>query len=279
MRKTLLSWILAAFSLFAILTLSAIFMFPAFAAGDMPRLMDMADLLSDDEESDLSSLLDEISKRQQVDIVVVTVDSMEGASAVVYADDYYDYNGYGYGDERDGILLLISMDERDWHISTHGFAITALTDAGQEYISEIFLNDLSMGDYAAAFTRFAGLCDDFITQARTGEPYDTDHLPNEPFEPLLSLVTAFAIAFIIALISTGIMKGQLKTVRSQTAADNYTKQDSMKLTKKSDLFLYKKVDRLEKTESSSSSSSSSSGGSQTHTSSSGATHGGSGGKF
>lgn len=279
MRKTFMALMMAVFSMTVILTLSAVFVFPACAAGDLPRLVDMADLLSDEEEADLSGLLDEISRRQQVDVVVVTVDSMEGASAMVYADDFYDYNGYGYGDGRDGILLLISMDERDWYISTCGFGITALTDAGREYISEIFVNDLSMGDYAAAFTSFAKLCDNFLTQAKTGEPYDVDFLPKEPFEPFLSLVTAFAIAFVIALISTGIMKGQLKTVHSQTAADNYMKQDSMKLTRKNDLFLYKKVDRRRRETASSSGSSSSSGGSRTHTSSSGTTHGGGGGKF
>lgn len=279
MRKTFSIRMLAAFSMFVILTLCVIPVFPAFAADDLPRLVDMADLLSDDEEADLSGLLDEISRRQQVDVVVVTVNSMEGASAMEYADDYYDYNGYGYGDERDGILLLISMDERDWYISTCGFGITAFTDAGLEYISEIFVNDLSLGDYAAAFTSFARLCDNFLTQAKTGEPYDVDFLPKEPFEPFLSLVTAFVIAFIIALIATTLMKGQLKTVRSQTAADNYMKQDSMKLTRKNDLFLYKKVDRRKKETTSSSGSSGSSGGSRTHTSSSGTTHGGSGGKF
>lgn len=279
MRKTFFALMLAALSMFGILTLSAVPVFPASAADDLPRLVDMADLLSDNEEAELSSLLDEISNRQQVDVVVVTATSMDGASAVVYADDFYDYNGYGYGDERDGILLLISMDERDWYISTHGFAITAITDVGREYISEMFVNDLSMGDYAVSFTNFARLCDNFITQAKSGEPYDVDNLPKEPFEPILSLATAFAIAFIIALISTGIMKGQLKTVHSQTAAEGYMKQDSMKLTRKSDLFLYQKVDRSKKAESSSPDSPNRSGGSQTHTSSSGATHGGGGGKF
>ena len=262
--------------LLAVFTVSAISVFPVSAAGDLPRLVDMADLLSDSEESDLSDILDEISERQRVDIVVVTVDSMDGESAMVYADDFYDYNGYGFGNERDGILLLISMEERDWYISTTGYGITAVTDAGREYISEIFVDDLSAGDYAAAFTSFANLCDDFITQAKTGEPYDVGNLPKEPFGVVGNLVAAFVIAFIISLIVTGIMRGQLKTVRSQSAADNYMKQGSMQLTKKNDLFLYRNVARRKKPENSSSNSS---GGSRTHTSSSGTTHGGGGGKF
>ncbi len=267
---TVLALVSAVFAAFAIPA------FPASAADELPRLVDMADLLSDGEESSLSAILDEISERQQVDIVVVTVDSMDGETAEVYADDFYDYNGYGFGEDRDGILLLVSMEERDWYISTTGYGITALTDAGREYIFGIFADDLSAGNYGAAFTSFAELCDDFITQADTGEPYDVDNLPKEPFGFLVNLLVAFGIAFIISLIVTGIMRGQLKTVHSQSAADDYMKKDSMQLTKKNDLFLYRHVDRRKREENHESDSS---GGSQTHTSSSGTEHGGGGGKF
>ncbi len=270
------------FAVYTVLSLSAVSVISVSAQGDLPRLVDEADLLTDSEESELSDLLDEISERQQVDVVVVAVNSMDGATAMDYADDFYDYNGYGLGSGRDGILLLISMEERDWCMTTRGYGITAFTDAGQEYMSEQFVSDLSLGDYAAAFTNFANLCDDFITEAKAGTPYDIDHLPDESFSLVGGLVLSFGIAFIISLIATGIMKGQLNSVSSQSAANNYIKQGSMQLTKKSDLFLYKKVNRVRKQEnnsSSSSSGSSHSGGSRTHTSSSGATHGGSSGKF
>lgn len=272
---TVLAW------LSAIFTVSAIPLFSVSEAGNLPRLVDMADLIPDSEESELSDILDEISERQQVDIIVVTVDSMGGESAMVYADDYYDYNDYGYGNGRDGILLLISMEERERYISTAGYGITAITDAGREYISEIIVEDLSEGDYAAAFTGFARLCDDFITQARTGDPYDVDNLPREPFEIGWNLLTAFGIAFVIALIATEIMKGQLKTVHSQSAAENYLKQGSMQLTDMNDLFLYSHIDRRKRSENNrpDKSGAGASGGSQTHISSSGVTHGGGGGKF
>ncbi len=262
--------------LLSVFMISADFGLPVSAAGNLPRLTDMADLLSDSEEFDLSEMLDEISERQQVDLVVVTVGSTDGKSAMVYADDFYDENGYGFGDGRDGILLLISMDERDWYISTTGYGITALTDAGLEYLSEIIVADLSEGNYAAAFTGFAKLCDDFISQARTGEPYDIGNLPREPFNAVRNLAVAFGIAFMISLAVTGIMKSQLKTVRKQAAADNYIKQGSMQLTKKNELFLYQNVDRRKREEKSRSGGS---GGSRTHISSSGTRHGGKGGKF
>ena len=262
------------FQIFFALILTVIPAFPVFAADGMPRLTDEADLLSDSEETALLSELDEISERQQLDIVVVTVNSLEGKTAMEYADDFYDYNGYGFGDNRDGILFLISMEERDWNISTKGYGVTAFTDAGQEYMSGQFKEDLSGGEYAAAFTTFVRLCDDFITQARTGEPYDVGNLPKEPFGVVKSLLISLAIAFIISLIATGIMKSSLKTVHSQSGADTYMKKNSLKLTRESDLFLYRHIDRREKPK-----EEEKSGGSETHTSSSGATHGGSGGKF
>lgn len=256
---------------------------PVYAAGSTPpRLIDEADLLSDGEETQLLEQLDEISQRQQADLVVVTKKSLDGKSAMEYADDFYDENGYGWGDGKDGILFLISMEERDWYITTSGFGITAVTDAGLEYLSDQFLEDLSEGDYLAAFTIFARMCDDYLTQAKTGVPYDTDHLPKKPFPFASRLAAAFGIGFLIALFAAEMMRSRLKTVRHQPTADSYVKKGSMKLTKETDMFLYRQIQRRERPKQNNSSGQAnhaSPGGSHTHTSSSGSTHGGGGGKF
>lgn len=267
----------------ALLTLLAvvILMAPAVTAdaeGDLMRIVDWADLLSDTEEAELSDMLDEISERQQVDVVVVTVDSFEGQSAMEYADDFWDYNGYGFGAEHDGILFIMSMGERDWYISTEGFGIEAVTDAGREYMSEKFRPYLSDGEYAEAFRIFAEECDDYITQARAGTPYDVDNIPTEPFSHVGAILIAVVAGFVIALIVTGIMRLGLHSVHSRSAADSYIKSGGLRLTREHELFLYKNVTRKERPKEESSSNSSQ-GGSQTHTSASGRTHGGGGGKF
>lgn len=247
------------------------------AEDDMIRIADWAELLSESEEAELSDCLDEISERQKLDVVIVTVDSLEGANVTAYADDFFDYNGYGFGENKDGILFLISMEERDWCISTSGYGITAFTDAGQEYLSEKFLPYLSDGEYAEAFRTFAVWCDDYITQARAGTPYDVDNVPTEPFSPLGALIIAVVIGLIVAFIATGIMRLGLRSVFSEPKADSYIKKDSLNLTKNYDLFLYRNVTRTERQRETSTASSS--GGSTTHTSSSGNIHGGSKGKF
>lgn len=242
--------------------------------GKSSRLVDFADILTKSEESRLLAILDEISERQLLDVVVVTTNTLDGKSPMAYADDFYDENGYGFGVPKDGVLLLVSMEDGDWWISTAGNGITAFTDAGITYISEQFLPALSKGDYEEAFTRFAYLCDEFITQARTGEAYDSGTLPKAPFSIGYYLSRALLIGLFIALIITIAMRYSMKSVRFQPTASAYVKSGSMNVTEARDLFLYSHVDRRVRQK-----ESSSGGGSKTHTSSSGRSHGGGGGQF
>lgn len=258
-------------SIMCILILSAFINATALGAEEYPRLMDGADLLTAQEEKELLEELDEVSQRQELDIVIATTESLGGSSAMDYADDLYDSCGFGYGAGRDGALLLISMEERDWWISTCGYGITVFTDAGIEYLSEQFMGDLSEGNYPAAFRTYVQQCDRFIAQAREGRPYDRQNLPHEPLSWVWILIS-LGVGILIALIGVGIMMSKLKTVRSQAAAGSYVREGSMNITESRDFFLYRNVHRTARPQQTSS-------GSSTHTSSSGATHGGGGGKF
>ena len=71
------------------------------------------------------------------------------------------------------------------------------------------------------------------------------------------------------------MAGQLKSVEPDVAATNYIVENSLTVTQAEEKFLYKTIDKVARPKESKSSS----GGSSTHTSSSGRTHGGAGGKF
>jgi uncharacterized protein len=240
---------------------------PVMAADAMPRLVDGADLLASREEERLLTKLNTISEKYGMDVVIVTTDTLEGKTPSAYADDFYDYNGYA----DDGVLLLVSMEDNDWWISTTGYGISAFTDAGIEYLGELFVPDLSNGDYAEAFESYADNCDAFIARSKTGDPYDSYNLPKEPFNLFFNLAVCLGIGLLIGVIVTAIMKSQLKSVRSQSGAADYVKTGSMNITQRQDLFLYRDVRRVEKPKSSS--------GSTTHRSSSGRSHGGGGGKF
>ena len=142
---------------------------------DLPRVVDEADLLSDSEEKELAGKIEDLTDKYDFDIVIVTADTINGETPMAYADDYYDYNGYGAGADNDGILLLLSMEDRDWWISTTGYGIDAFTDYGIDVIGDEIVPDLSNGDYYSAFTEFIDLTDDFLAEAEKGTPYDIDH--------------------------------------------------------------------------------------------------------
>ena len=223
----------------------------AFASEGASRLYDGADLLTDAEESSLLNRLDSVSEKYQVDFVIANVETVGNLTSDQYVEAFYDDNGYGYGADRDGVLLLLAMEERDYRILSNGLGAKAISDGDIENIGNKITSSLSAGDYADAFDKFVDECEYQINGEINGFPFDFAK----------NLMISLAIGFVIAFIATGIMKGQLKSVSKQLAATEYTKQGSMKVTTKNDLFLYRSVDRYKK-ETSSSSSSGSSGSSR-----------------
>lgn len=243
---------------------------------EFPRLMDDADLLTDDEEEELLAKLEEISGRQKFDVVIYTTDSLGNKTSEEFADDAFDYKNFGYGKHKDGILLLVSMEDRDYAISTHGSGIDYFTDEGLQYIVDDFVPDLSSEFYETAFNSFADLCDKFITQGKTGKPYTAEMLEDEnrgSVSPFWIFGDA-VIGLIIAFSRARKKKKELITATAQYDASEYTRDESVELDVDRDTYIGKKVStRVIKKESSSS------GGSSTHISSSGEEHGGTSGKF
>ena len=271
------------FAALAALVLAVTLAVPAFAveggfADLYYRMYDGAGVLTEDEDNELEDALEELSLRQSFDVTIATIESLESVNAdsmEQYADDLYDYCQFGYGTDRDGVLLLVSVGDRKWHLSTCGYGITAFTDAGIQYLGQQLTPFMAEGDYAGAFRTFVQWADDYVTAAREGHPYDVNTLPREPLSPMY-LVLALGIGLVLAWVIVGVMKSQLRSVAFQENAASYVREGSMKLTNQRDLFLYRDVQRTKHVEETDSDSS---GGSSTHTSSSGTTHGGGGGSF
>ena len=271
------------FAALAALVLAAALAVPAFAveggfADLYYRMNDSANVLTEDEDNELEDALEELSLRQSFDVVIATIESLESVdytSMEEYADDLYDFCQFGYGADRDGVLLLVSVGDRKWHISTCGYGITAFTDAGIQYLGEQMTPDMADGDYAAAFRTFVQWSDAYIDAARSGRPYDVKNLPREPLS-LMYLFLALGIGLVLAWVVVGVMKSRRRSVAFQENAASYVREGSMNLTNSRELFLYRDVQRTKHVEERDSDSS---GGSSTQTSSSGTTHGGGGGSF
>ena len=205
-------------------------------AAQMPRLVDAADLLTQSQEAELLDRLDRVSQELQVDVVIVTMETLGGYSADAVVEAYYDEYGFGFGPNRDGVLLLLSMDERDYRILSNGFAADAISMSDIDTIGEHIVGELSEGEYMEAFMEFVSLCVYEIEGERNGFPFAFGK----------SLLISLIIGFVVALIVTGVMRAQLRSVKTQTGAREYTVPGSMHLTRSADLFLYRTLDRRRK---------------------------------
>ena len=207
-------------------------------------LYDKADLLNDAQEAALEKKLADVSGTYNAQIVVFTIASMDGADIDRYLDYLYDTMDFGYGEHKDGVLLLVCMDPREYRILSNGFAGVAIDGDAIDAMGNAFVSDLSDGNYAAAFTEFADQCVYYLD----------GHLNGFPFNFGKNLLISLAVGIAVGLIVAFILKGQLKTVRKQEQANVYVKQGSMNLTHQSDIYLYRTVSRTKKSSSGSSGS-------------------------
>lgn len=213
---------------------------------------DYADVLTDSEETDLLAKLEALGAANDIEVGVVTVDSYEGKDPQAFADDFYDYNGYGYGENDDGFIVVFNTGEGDGNrniaISTHGKGVDLLTDMEIDVIIEMMINPIKNGDFAGAFDSFVVECENAIDSG-----ISIIWIP-------VSILIGFGLAFLIVKIQAS----KLKTVVQKADAADYV--GNVMLTAQYDNFMYKNVTSSPKAKSSS--------GGSTHTSSSGRTHGG-----
>ena len=246
-----------------------------------PRLVDNADLLTDSQEAALLAMLDETSQKWRCNIVLLTVSDHEG-DVQAFADDYFDYNGFGADYNDSGILFMLSMYDREWAISTSGSAINTFTDYGQAYLVNAMMDDLRDGDYNGAFTTYVKECDKLLDEASRGTPYDVNSKPIRTASDYMSFgLYSVLIGLFLALVPILKMKSDLTTVKMKSGAGGY-QAGSPTLRVCEDRFLHKTLHKTpisHDNKSSSGRGGSFGGGSSVHTSSSGHSHGGSHGHF
>ncbi len=148
---------------------------------DAPRVVDAADIFTDAEEAAMEARLSEIRAELGKDIVVFTDVSSYGLGHAVYSADFYDFNGYGIGDEYEGACLFICMDPAD-----RGFWTCCTGSETRALFTERFANQLDdrLYDYMVAGDYGEGAADwieNFRNLYRTGMPFPPEWLPEGDF--------------------------------------------------------------------------------------------------
>lgn len=228
------------------------------------KIYDYANLITKDEEEALYNKVQEFINKYDMDMAIVTINSNPKSSSIAYADDFYDYNNFGKGTNKTGLLFLIDMQNRNMWISTTGDAINIYTDSRINTILDYTYDKISNEDYNGCAEQFIDKASYFANKGLTGG----SKVVTVPKMICNSLIFAGLVTIVFICIGLATHRKPKK----KKEASNYITQP-LKLSNKLDTFLDKHVSKV-KIE-----TSSSSGGSSTHSGSSGTSHGGGGRSF
>lgn len=245
------------------------------------KVIDVPDYLTIEEEQEITDLCNEFILKTNMDCVVYIAYQFD-KNVQALADDYFDYNGYGIGEDYDGLIFCVDYGTREYTISTCGSkTIDTFTDyAQEEYMYSYIGSYLSDGDLVNA-------CKTFVRQAYyVYSNYDYFHTSNNNYNyqdnTPMSVIERIRVStifggigsLIVSLVYLLIKKGQLKTTAKKYEAHQYLKDTDMDYLRNGEIYLYTNTHRrkIERDNDSHHSSHSS-----THISSSGRSHGGTGG--
>ena len=204
---------------------------------------DEAGLFSAEELAKLESRAKAISEEYNFGVYIVTLpdyrDYTSASSIAACAMELYDGYTLGWGSDRGGTMLLLSMQERDFNL-----------------------------DFYGGFREYLATCEEYLRAAQEGHPVGEEE---SHASPALALIPGGIAALLVGLFTTAPMR----TAKVQRDADQY-RYGKLDLRRRSDMFLHRTVTRSPRN--TESSGSGSSGGAHSSSYSSGS-HSGRSGKF
>lgn len=208
----------------------------------MPHVTDAVGLLSNEEIMALEQQAGQIEDSYGCAPYILVVEDFrvyEDTTDIFEAGmNLYERWELGHGPEKNGLLLILSMAERDYALVTYG-SVThqAFTDYGQDALCEQFLDNFRNDDWAGGFRDYLDGCAWLLEQAKNGTPYDVDTAP-KGFSPLI-LVIPLVLALAVCLVLTA----QMKTAKRKTEAGDYMVQGGAEMRVVQDIFTHRTVTR------------------------------------
>ena len=202
--------------------------FQEFNDPNAPRMVDSADIFTPAEEAEILAKVREISAKYNRDLVVFTDTNTYGFSRATYAEDFFVFNGYGYGEALDGSVLFISMQpgNRGWYSAFSGTARGPINEETLNWIDDQMEPYMHSGDYADGVMAYLDALDYVYGHGRTPRNVGLPAF----FDIVLGLITSG--------INVSVLKSQMNKVRKATEASTYVQPGSFNLTGSRDIYLY-----------------------------------------
>lgn len=203
----------------------------------MEYVFDAADILPYEEWAELEARAADISKRQHCGVYFALVDDYTVIADDVYEATYQIYHELelGSGEDRDGIIVLLSMDNRKYAMFVYGeYAEYAFDTYGQDELEGRFLGFFGYDDWYGGITHYLDACDEFLTKADAGDPVRLSYWEN--------FWEYFPAVAVLACLPTGLvciwlMRG-MKSVHQKKEANAYLTEGGLHLTQQYDQYTH-----------------------------------------
>ncbi len=224
------------------------FSLTSFASQEYYYIIDEAGILSGEEWSDLEKRATDISNEYNCAVYAIILndyskysDTVENCGLMLYEE-----LGLGYGEDKDALLLLLSMADRDYFIYDFGsFGQYVLTDDGRISIEDEILDDLADDQWYSGLYDYLYQCEFLLQSALYNEVYGEDNYVNVDEMPaqsslaediFISYGLGLAVSLVIAFITCSSFKSQMKTVVRDNFARNYIVSDNINISARNDVY-------------------------------------------
>ena len=194
---------------------------------DEAGLLEAEELVSLDEEAAA------ISEKYGYGIYTIIVsDYQKYSTSDVFttATEMYHGLGLGGGENREGILLMLSMEDRDYATFFYGENVEyAFDEYGQIQLEDQFLDDFAEDDWYNGFEDYLETCDEFLGLAAAGKPVRESHAP--------VYVAVIGVSIVVAFLVTKGLEMTMKSVKKGGSAASYVADGGLHLTVSNDTYV------------------------------------------
>ena len=198
--------------------------------GNLSYVTDSAGILTDAQREELENMAAGISETYQCGIYIVTTPDYTqfGRGDISNcAEEIYDRYLHGFGETGDGILLLLSMAERDFDIDVHGsFGNFAFPSRARDELVAAFKDDFRADDWYQGLKAYLIAIEQMLIPAVQNYPAYLESLQQQQEENARMIQGVKGIGSVLlgclsAAGACGVMKSKMKTAVEKDDADEY----------------------------------------------------------
>ena len=224
MKKKLLA-LVAAFTF--LLCMLPSFLLPTRADAN-DYIVDEYGLLTSAEVQALNNIAKEYSEKYNIGFYIRIMNSHGELTIEQYSESIFNSEGLGIGDDKEGIMLTLTMDDRKFDITVHGPKSNKIFDANarEKIASAVVYDHLQYNEYGEGAKVFLDECSSTILT-----PY------------VIKGSITVIIPLIISIVIIIFFRSKHKTKGISREAYAYIPQGGLRLQRSQDMYLYRSETR------------------------------------